>query len=281
MTNSIINDIKIAFKNGNYLIQVIVINLAVFLLLNVFKVITPVSVSQSILQFLALSANLFTDFYKVWGYVTYMFTHEDLWHLVFNLMWLYYPGRILVDLYGQKRFLELYIVGGLCGGILFVVMVQILPSFAAGSFLIGASASVMAILIAVAALQPDYTVHLLIFGPVKLKYVALVGFLMSSVVDLNLNTGGKIAHFGGALFGAYYAYSLKNGKEVVTPLFDLLKKIFTPSKLKVVHKNKTTHTKTNSSHDLARMDQILDKISKYGYDSLSKEEKEYLFKFNK
>jgi hypothetical protein len=140
-------------------------------------------------------------------------------------------------------------------------------------------------MIAIALLQPNYRINLLILGSVELKYIALVGFIMSSLVDFNVNSGGKIAHIGGAIFGAAYGYYLPKGKDIAAPLSNgvtgLINRIFNAPKIKVVHRNKA-HQKETKSHGYSqeRVDQILDKISKSGYDSLSKAEKEYLFNIN-
>lgn len=286
MTNSIISDIRHIFRSGNYLLQIIVANVALFVILNIALALTPGSVSSTIIRFFALSADMSTYFWRFWTFFTYMFTHLGLWHIFFNMMWLYWMGRILVDLYGQKRVLELYIYGGLAGGIIYILSSYLLPSVSLNSYLIGASAGVMAVMIAIGVLQPNYQLRLPLFGWVSLKYIVLVGFLTSSVVDLNLNTGGKLAHFGGAIYGGLFAYYLPKGvdinKEVSQFFISIMELVRRKPKLKVVHKNtEYSRSKTENTPSQEEIDMILDKISKSGYDSLTKKEKETLFNFGR
>lgn len=286
MTNSIFDDIKQAFKNGNYLFQIIIINAIIFIGLNIVIAITPKNVSSEVLRFFALSADVSSYYWMIWTYFSYMFTHLGLSHFVFNMLWLYWMGLILSDLYGQKRVLELYIYGGLAGGIVYVLSAFIFPNVSIDSYLIGASAGVMAVMIAIGVLQPNYQVRLPFIGLTSIKYIVLVGFLTSTVVDLNYNTGGKLAHFGGAAYGAFFAYYLPRGIDINKPIsqwFLKFKELFSNKpKIKVVHSNKDfKKPKSESNINQATIDLILDKISKYGYDSLSKKEKDDLFKFGK
>ncbi|HBH05528.1 MAG TPA: rhomboid family intramembrane serine protease [Flavobacteriales bacterium] len=281
----ILEDIKKLFRNGNYVGQTVLINAAVFLVLNLALAFSPASWDYTILRWLGLSADIPESLMRIWGYITYMFVHQRFFHLLFNVLWLYWIGRILADIYGQKRYLEVYLLGGLSGGILFVLAAQILPGISTDNFLIGASGSVLAILIATAVLLPDYTMNLLFFGPVRLKYIALVGFILSTLLDLNQNTGGKVAHMGGALYGAVYALQLRNGRDInagVVGAWNRFAKLFKRKpKLKVVHRNSTGSSKSMKDIDRqAKIDAILDKISSSGYDSLSSAEKDFLFKFS-
>ena len=201
-----------------------------------------------------------------------MFVHTDLLHVLFNLLWLYWMGNIFLEYIGSRQLLFVYIMGGMCGGILFVLLSEFINS----SFLIGASASVMAIVVAIAVLLPEYTIHLMFIGPVRLKYVALISFILTTVIDLSQNTGGKIAHVGGALFGYLYMVQYKKGNDISKLFTSLFKK----SNMKVAYK-KNISDDDYSINKIAlqkRVDAILDKISKSGYESLNKEEKEVLFK---
>lgn len=285
MNNNFIHQIKAFFKTGNYLHQVIAVNVALFVVFNLLRALAPTTYILSMRLF-GLSADVVSYFWAPWTYITYIFTHTDLNHILYNMLWLYFMGRILSDLYGQKRFLEIFMYGGISGGVLYVISAYVTPFVGVESYLIGASAGVTAVLIAIALLQPNYRLNLLILGPVELKYIALVGFIMSSIVDFNINSGGKIAHIGGAIFGAAYGYFLPKGRDIALPITSVIEKlynsIFNRPKIKVVHKNskqRKTTTQTDSFSQ-ERVDQILDKISKSGYDSLSKAEKEYLFNIN-
>lgn len=286
MNNSIFNDLKKVFSTNNYLYQIIIVNTFVFIILNILLALTPSSFNQNVIRVLALPANAMDSLLLFWTYFTYMFTHTGLWHIASNMLWLYWMGIILVDLYGQKRVLQLYIYGGLAGGILYVLSSLVLPSVSPDGYLIGASGGVMSVMVAIGVLQPNYNLRLVIFGNVSLKYLVLFGFLFSTILDLNQNTGGKIAHFGGAAFGAVFAYYLPKGIDITRTFnnwFESIKNLFTRKpKIKVVHKSKNhPNTEATSKQDQAQVDIILDKISKSGYDSLTKSEKDFLFKFGK
>jgi len=286
VNNSIFNDIKQVFSTKNYLYQIIIVNAVVFIALNLVIALTPKAFSINIVRALALPGDITDSLLLFWTYFTYMFTHVRFWHFLMNMLWLYWMGIILIDLYGQKRLLQLYIYGGLAGGFLYVFSALILPSISPDSYLIGASAGVMAVMVGIGFLQPNYKLRLVIFGAVPLKYLALIGFVTSTILDVNLNTGGKIAHVGGGLFGALFGYYLPRGIDINRPVnhfFESLVSLFKRKpKIKVVHKNKGyQNSSTTSKQDQAQIDVILDKISKSGYDSLTKAEKDFLFKFGK
>ena len=286
MGTSIFNDIKQVFKTNNYLYQIIIVNAVVFIGLNVVIALTPVSVSDSVMSFFTLSANVSENYWMVWTYFTYMFTHKGLGHFFFNMLLLYWMGMILADLYGQKRVIGLYIYGGLMGGLLFVIGYNLIPGYSTNTTLIGASGGVMSVMVAIGVLQPNYQLRLPVLGEISLKYLVLFGFILSTILFLNKNTGGKLAHFGGAAYGAIFAYYLPKGTDITrifTKWFEAIKNLFTRKpKIKVVHKSKNyTNTKSTSKQDQAQVDVILDKISKSGYDSLTKSEKDFLFKFGK
>ena len=286
MSNSIIYDIKQVFRSNNYLYQIIIVNVAIFIALNIVIALTPVSVGDHVMRFFALSADVGSYFWMIWTYFTYMFTHTGFWHIAGNLILLYWMARILADLYGQKRVLELYVYGGLAGGLLFVIGYNLLPGYSTDTPLIGASAGVMSVMVAIGILQPDYRIRLPFFGEVALKYLVLFGFLYSTIIDLNMNTGGKMAHFGGAIYGALFAYYLPKGLDINKPISAFFKNIgslfTTKPKIKVVHKNHNYQSsRSNPAEDQAQVDVILDKISKSGYDSLNQKEKDFLFKFGK
>lgn len=284
MNNSILNDIKGVFQSGNFLFQIIILNIAIFLILNILVALTPVEFSQSIIQVFGLSADVGSSYWMVWTYFTYMFTHLGFNHIFFNLLIFYYIGQILGDLYGQKQLLQTYLYGGVLGGALFVLLANLIPSISTHVPLIGASAGIMAVIVAIGYLQPNYNMRFFTFQ-IPLKYIVLAAFVLSSILDLNHNTGGKIAHFGGALYGFILARSIQNGTNLnsritnwITPLLHIFKM---KPKIKVVHKNNQTKKAAPTKESQAEVNKILDKISKSGYDSLSKTEKDYLFKFGK
>ena len=284
MNNSILEDLKNIFRSKNYLYQVIFINAAIFILLNIIIAATPSQFSGNIIKYISLPAELTDSVLLFWTYFTYMFVHMGLNHLFFNMLLLYMIGKIFSDLYGASKFIKTYIISGVLGGILYVISSNLLPSISTDSYLIGASAGVMGIIVAIGFLQPNYMVQIFTYR-VSLKYVVLTAFILSSVLYIDKNTGGKVAHFGGAIYGYIYAYFLPKGLDtnnLITNLFSGITRVFkSKPKIKVVHKNKEHQKKSNSAQDQVLVDKILDKISKSGYDSLTKKEKEFLFNFGK
>lgn len=190
----------------------------------------------------------------------------------------------------EKRLLSVYLVGGLAGAALYILAFNVFPVFqpqVPASVALGASASVMAIVIAISVYVPDYSINLLFIGPVKLKYIAFVAILLDVLSIAGSNAGGHIAHLGGALFGYAYIAQYRKGRNITRGfdrMMDSLFSLFKPRpKFKVTHKRPKTDIEYNKekNKDRARMDKILEKISKHGYDSLTKEEKEILFRQGK
>jgi hypothetical protein len=203
------------------------------------------------------------------------------------MLWLYWFGTIFLEYLDQRKLVSVYLLGGICGALVYILSFNIFPAFSGlveESVAIGASAAVMAVVIAVATYVPDYTVHLLLFGKIKIKYMALGIFVMTSIMDFSVNSGGKLSHIGGAVFGYIYVVNLRKGRDFgkgINSLIDILVTLFKPrQKLKVTHRKTATeyeYNKTKTDHQ-QRINSILDKISKGGYDSLTKEEKDTLFK---
>ncbi len=273
MNNFVFNDIKSAFRTGNYLYQVLIVNAAIFLILNIVLAFTSPAIDIRVLRFIGLQGGLKDSLLHFWGYFTYMFVHKGFFHFLFNMLWVYWIGRILADLYGQTRFGQVYIIGGLFGGLLFVLSSMLLPGVPPHSFLIGASGSVLAVIVATAMLAPDYSLYLFFFGRVPLKYLALAAFVLTTLIDLNLNTGGKIAHIGGAAYGLLYGYYLPRGKDINRPfvkLFDLLADMLPgrgKSRLKTVYKSPVYKTgsgfsKTKRKYSRMEITEIILKVKK-------------------
>jgi len=284
------NDIKRTFRSGNSLIKLIYINIGVFLLISLAAIIgfllNNPAVSEISLAQLAVPASLRILLLKPWTLITYMFTHKDIWHILFNMLWLYWFGKIFLEYLDQKKLVAVYLLGGLSGAVVYVLSFNIFPAFTgliAESVAIGASASVMAVVIAVAAYVPDYSINLFLLGRVKIKYMALAIFILTSVMDFSVNSGGKLAHIGGALLGYLYALNLKRGRDIgkgFNRIIDFFATIFKPRKrMKVTYKKPASNydfNKRKADHQ-SRINGILDKISKGGYDSLTREEKDILF----
>jgi membrane associated rhomboid family serine protease len=297
---SIINEIKESFKKGTTLHKLIYLNLGLFLAVQIVRIVLFLSNSYDLFpefqNYLAVPANLEVLAKRPWTLITYMFLHVDFIHILFNLLWLYWFGTIFVQELGLKKLLSTYLLGGLTGGIFYVIFYNLFPVFEGvrgESIALGASASVMAIVVAVATYQPNRKMQLVLIGPVKIIYIALAMFIFTSLVDFSVNTGGKIAHIGGALTGFLFAYYYRQGKDITLGFDRFMDKIatwFKPGKdnLKVTYKRNTGQKpptddleyKQQKTHEQKEIDLILDKISKAGYDSLSSREKELLFKMS-
>lgn len=282
MNKSLFNELYYkVFRSENPLFLLIGINILVFLGINLFKLGEFLfgghnGISEWIVQQLALPANLAVLPYKFWTFFTYMFVQQDFFHILFNLLWLYWMGIIFLDFLNKRQFIFTYLAGGLAGAFTYILAYNTIPAFseiAQHSILLGSSASVMAVVVATATLVPDFTIRLLLFGAVRLKYLALAYFILDIIGIGGGNPGGSIAHIGGAILGFAFIKQLNKGNDVSK----ILKK---KSNLKVV-KNKSYPSANTGSSDQETIDLILDKISKSGYDSLSKTEKEQLFKASK
>jgi membrane associated rhomboid family serine protease len=284
------DDIKLTFRKGSNLTRLIYINIAVFVLITIVAgigfLLNDPGVAVKALDLFSVPASLSALLLRPWTLLTYMFTHKDIWHILFNMLWLYSFGRIFLEYLDQRKLVAVYLLGGLSGALVYILSFNIFPAFkgiVADSVAIGASASVMAVVIAIAAYVPDYTIQLFLLGRIKIKYLALGIFVLTSIMDFSVNSGGKLAHIGGALFGYLYILNLRRGRDIgkgFNSIIDFFATIFKPrKKLKVTHKKVANEYEYNTikvEHQ-KRINQILDKISKGGYDSLTKEEKETLF----
>lgn len=288
---SLWHNIKKTFSDANKLNRLIYINVAVFLFLSAISIITYLfnneAFSMKVLRLFAVPASLRTLAMKPWTLITYMFTHKDILHILFNMLWLYWFGRIFLEYLDQRKLVAVYILGGIAGAIVYVLSFNIFPVFTSlipESVAIGASASVMAVVVAIAAYVPNYPVHLLLIGRVKIIWIAVGIFVLTSFMDFSVNSGGKLAHMGGALFGYLYIVNLRKGKDpgrTLNRIIDSIASLFKArkEKMKVSYSRKKTDYEYNKAkaERQEKIDRILDKISKGGYDSLTKEEKDLLF----
>ncbi|MGN6395792.1 MAG: rhomboid family intramembrane serine protease [Mucilaginibacter sp.] len=265
--------------SGSKVNLLIGINVIVFLLINVPDTLAQFLFRTGVIgyysnEYLQLPSNLSVLLKHFWTPVTYMFMHAGWLHILFNMLWLYWFGQIFEEYLGKNRTVGLYLMGGLCGAFLFLLCYNTLPIFAhQDTSLVGASAGVMAIIIATATLLPDYSLSLFLIGPVKLKWIALFFVLIDFLGIIGPNSGGEIAHLGGALIGFVYIKQLQKGNDWVARISGIFK---AKPKLKVVSKN--SYGKSAGKPRQEEIDLILDKISQSGYDSLSKQEKEVLFR---
>ncbi len=295
--SSFAEDIKSPFRTGNSVGQLIVINVSVFLVLVIFQFILTVSglspdksssIFHSVVSWIAVPMNFKELLFKPWTLFTYMFAHYSLWHIFGNMLMLIIFGKIFQEYASSKRVFAVYIYGGLIGAGLALATYYLIPTFqqhAPADFMVGASAGVMAIVIAAATLVPDYLIHLFVIGEVRLKYIALFVVVLDLIgVTYFANAGGHLSHLGGAIFGYIFVIQMKKGIDLSSGFNNLLfrlKKLFIrKSKIKVVHKRSISDEDYNMKRKIKQeeIDEILDKISSSGYESLTKKEKETLFK---
>lgn len=292
MFRSILQDIKDMLKNGSMLNKLVIVNILVFVVVGVLIRYLIPSVYQLLIPYLALSSDIVWNLKHPWVLITHMFVHDGIYHIFWNMLLYYWFGTIVGDLLGDKKILPLFIYGGLTGAFIYLFSYYfILPQSFMGATAVGASAAVMATVVAAGVIAPDYKIRLILIGSVSIKYIVIVLLLMDMIGTAgNNNTGGHFAHLGGALFGWFYISSLKKGNDLsagFNRLWDKLSMVFAGKKLrkstmKVSHRSDKSQVnkrkKASKDPDFQkRLDEILDKINELGYESLTDEEKEFLF----
>ena len=274
---TIIHKLINEFKNANILYKLIYLNVGIFLFYNIFSVISSLFILDvgPSLEKLILPSNTSTLIKQPWSIISYMFFHKTFIHLLFNMIWLHFAGKLFLDYFNEKQFFSTYILGGICGGILFVLSFNYLPAFEIANQnakAMGASASVLAIMFAISTHIPNYRIQIPFIGMIKIKYLALSLIILDVISIPKGNAGGHIAHIGGALFGYIYAKQLNKGIDISKNLYQLINIVSLKNIFKKQNKTKKNQTK---------IDTILEKISKSGYSSLNKQEKEILFNASK
>ena len=296
-------DIKTFFKSS-MINRLLVINVAVYLLISIAGIFTflfgYIGLAESVgNDILALPAAPGKLLWRFWTPITYMFTHFGFWHLLGNMLWLYFMGQMFLMVFDNKQLFGTYILGGLSGALLYILCYNVFPVFSqavTASTCVGASAAVTAIVIAICVMRPNMEIRIFGIIPMTLKWLGILYVVFDVLQITGDNSGGHIAHLGGAIFGALFAWQYSNGKDLTKGFNNLMDKIVTllPSanqsgkkhKMRVVY-NDTNHSASNSdfnrtsAENQRRMDEILDKISQSGYQSLTKEEKEFLFKMGR
>lgn len=285
-------DLKTTFREGSVITRLIYINLTVFLFFRIIHLIFFLSGNdfQGLLYF-ELPAGISRFFLQPWTLITYMFLHFDFLHILFNLLVLYWFGRIFLDYYNPNQLLGLYFLGGILGGLTYMIAYNIFPVFAhmaSASFLLGASASIIAILIAVAFRDPNRDIYLFLIGRVPLKFLALF-MIISYIIGISAsNAGGNLAHLGGVLGGWLFVVFHNKGKDLtlfIPILENWMTKFLKPKpKIKVIHRQPSRDDyeyNRQRASDQNELNRILDKISKEGYENLTKTEKEMLFRHGK
>ena len=305
MGSGLLDEFKHAFNRpDNGLVQIVLINLIVYVGLIFLRVILTFSggggVYDQFMQWIMLPAAVPEFLTKPWTIITYFFLHERFFHILFNMLFLYWFGKIIKEFLGGSKVVNLYVLGGLAGGLFYMIIYNTIPLFAERvetSMMLGASAGVFAVVVGAATFMPNYTIMLMFIGPVRIKYIALFYVILAFAQSTGANAGGELAHLGGAALGFVYIKQLQRGNDWgkwLHSLFAFVKSFFkSQPKVKVSYRKtaktksskstKTTSTKANpiDSTSQEEIDAILDKISQSGYESLSKDEKQKLFNASK
>ncbi|MBA3899437.1 MAG: rhomboid family intramembrane serine protease [Bacteroidetes bacterium] len=295
MSNPVFAEFKKIFTDNNAVKVFIAANVVVFLAINlVLLAFFLMGISEATIdltRFLAVPSAIGSFLSRPWTIITYMFLHLGFFHLFFNMLILYIGGRIFTEYLGDKNLISTYFVGGIVGALFYIAAFNLFPGFermVSASVALGASASVIAILVGAATYVPNYTLNLLLIGPIRLKYIVIFLLVVDLISIRQENPGGHIAHLGGAFYGYIFVSQYKQGRNIAlwfNKLADYIATLFKPkSNLKVAY---TSKRKTDEEYNVMkaesqqRIDIILDKISKSGYESLTKEEKEFLFNASK
>lgn len=296
MNNGILDDFKSAWdKPNNAVAQIILLNVICFVISGVLLII---GLGEVIRPWLGASSNVGILITRPWTLITHAFIHGDFLHILFNMLWFYWFGKIIQEMLGSEKVIGVFAMGVLGGIIAFVSAYNLFPQYEGAvqtATIVGASAGVTATVIGAATYFPNYTMFLMFIGPVKIKYIALVSVFLSLIGTRGAsNPGGEFAHLGGALVGWIYMLQLKRGTDigqwVYTTLY-FIKSLFKPQpKIKVTHRSgnrrpsqkaAAQRKESTSNASQVEIDAILDKISDKGYESLSKEEKQKLFNASK
>ncbi|MEI7499405.1 MAG: rhomboid family intramembrane serine protease [Bacteroidota bacterium] len=295
-----LEEIKNFFRQGSSLSVLIIVNVALWIFIQSLKVILFIyndpdgaTTNTMVLQLLAIPASVPALMAKPWTLLTYMFLHIDIWHLLFNMVWLYWFGRIFLEFLSSRQLILVYLLGGIAGALVYVFAFNTFPVFSGIvklSFALGASASVMAIVTAISFYLPNYTIQLFLFGKIRILYLAIILFVFDFFMIPSGNAGGHLAHIGGALFGVIFSQFIRVTKnasyanENSSAFFAGIKDKF--QKKQQAYNPHPEYSRTVSDEDYnkkkkenqKKVDDILEKISKGGYDCLTKAEKEFLFK---
>ena len=287
-----LNNLKREFTQGSTLNKLIYINLGLFILVSALEVLSflfQFNINNVINKFY-LPANFNSIIQQPWSFISYMFLHSGFLHLVFNMIWLHFGGKLFLQYLNQKQLLSTYLLGGLSGGILFIISYNYIPVFqllTSKAVAVGSSASVFAIMVAAATYSPNHAIRFPFIGFMKLKHIAIFMITLDILSIPKGNAGGNIAHIGGAIFGYLYIKQIQRGNDISINFYYLLKKLTYTFKTKreegAIKKRAKSDYQFNSekADKQKEIDKILEKISISGYDSLSKAEKACLFSGSK
>lgn len=293
--NRIFSNIKETYQKGSTLIQLIYINSGAFIILFLLNLILTLFQIEkgNFIKYFVLPADIDRLLTQPWSIISYMFLHTDIWHILFNMLCLYWFGKLFLQFFSAKHLRGLYLLGGICGGCLYIISLNIFPYFNPvlhQSVLLGASASILAIMAAIAIKEPDYQVQILFIGPIRLKYIALFTVLFDLLFMLTSNSGGHLAHLGGILAGIWFTLGLNKGHDITKWINKVLdfpshsSMLFHKKpKMKIHYGGKQQDYDFNAqkkAHE-TQINRILEKIKQSGYGSLSSEEKKELFDASK
>ncbi len=301
--SGLLDDFRNEFnKPNNTLVQLILVNTVVFLVLLLSKVGLTMAgnlpVYYAIREQIMIPGSISEFLHRPWTLLTYFFAHEEIFHILYNMLFLYWFGKLIDEYLGNRRLIGLYFMGGIAGGLLYLVMYNTIPYFqqqADTARMLGASAAAFSVAVGAATLLPNYTFHLLLIGAVRIKYIVFFFIILSVANSAGTNAGGNLAHLGGALMGFSYVKLLQNGTDLGRPIYWLAEgwaNLLRPKPaIKVSYRQRssastqastfaspTTSSTTLSTPDQDEIDTILDKISRSGYESLTREEKQKLFR---
>ena len=288
MANFIIEDFKNAWnKENNALVKIILINVIIFIGASFIEVFLTLSGGGNffklIINKLMLPASFTSFIIQPWSLISYFFLHLNFTHILWNMLFLYWFGKIIQDNIGNNAVISLYVLGGIIGGLSYMALFNIIPYYEnriSESLMLGASAGVFSIVAGSATLLPNYTFYLLFLGPVRIKYIAIFYILLSFLDVTGSNAGGEIAHLGGALIGYLFIRQLQNGINMGEGIINIIN-LFNRKKNKKEREETIINEEQKSDISQDEIDNILDKISESGYSSLSKKEKEKLFNASK
>ena len=296
--NEIWLDIKQRFEKGDILTKLIFVNGGMFIITVLFGIIWGLATGENFTDgtgvldyWLALPTNNLPGFIvKPYTLITHIFMHADFFHVFFNMMLLFFMGRMFLNYFSPKQLFGLFMMGGIIGGIALLIITNLSPFFKVPGAAVGASAAIMAIAIAVVSYTPNTVVQLFGVFPVKLMWIGLFFVASDLVYFYDQNTGGHLAHLFGAGVGYWYSASFKQGKDItsgINKVIGALAGIFKPKpKMKVVYSQEKVRKMSDEDYNVhqkvsqAEIDAILDKISASGYSSLTKREKDILFQYS-
>ena len=302
---SLIDDLRVRYRNSTLLLRFIYINIAVFVVLRFAGFLSYLisGSSDTLVRWMELPSSFYQFLLQPWTLITYMFSHYDVMHILFNMLWLYWLGRIFLIFFNPRQLGGLYVLGGIGGAALYLACYNLIPHLLGQpTHLLGASASVLAIVVAIALYRPNYPISLFLFGSIALKWIAIITLFIDIIGFENNNMGGHIAHLGGALVGLWFGLSIKRGHDITSVInrcIDALVMLFkkrqprpkSPRNSWVgqepsynYHQSSpgsTSQSKTKDSSssgiDEVKLDEILGKLKQSGYAALTDEERDFLF----